>query len=193
ISKTIILTCRVSSFVIIRKKQFQVLVFAFIPRTCPPLDFPDGGRYEPVKAEYEVGQVIKYSCIDRRPLFGENKKWLHASTSVACRSSGNWSKGTPYCDKKEESSNLNYFTLIIVGSVAATAILILVGAKIFFILRKNRPTGLYVIFKPDGNETHSTPFSFENPNTSSRSEAETSTVYFIKESETTGKLQELSC
>ncbi|CAL1289871.1 unnamed protein product, partial [Larinioides sclopetarius] len=107
ISKTIILTCRVSSFVIIRKKQFQVLVFAFIPRTCPPLDFPDGGRYEPVKAEYEVGQVIKYSCIDRRPLFGENKKWLHASTSVACRSSGNWSKGTPYCDLQDYTSYLN--------------------------------------------------------------------------------------
>ncbi|GBN81004.1 hypothetical protein AVEN_175087-1 [Araneus ventricosus] len=59
--------------------------------TCPPPNFPEGGRYEPKKAEYEVGQTITYHCNGELPMFGEKR--------TTCQSSGKWSGGTPFCGK----------------------------------------------------------------------------------------------
>ncbi|CAL1285343.1 unnamed protein product [Larinioides sclopetarius] len=64
---------------------------------CPPPNFPEGGKYEPEKAEYYEGQRIKYICNGKSSMFfgdvstGDYKK-------VTCTSSGKWSEGTPFCD-----------------------------------------------------------------------------------------------
>ncbi|CAL1289821.1 unnamed protein product [Larinioides sclopetarius] len=59
--------------------------------TCPPPDFPERGRYEPVKAEYEVGQTITYSCDDDIVL-------KYGDANATCRSSGKWSEKTLFCE-----------------------------------------------------------------------------------------------
>ncbi|GBM50295.1 hypothetical protein AVEN_219065-1 [Araneus ventricosus] len=71
--------------------------------TCPPPDFPEGGRYEPVKPEYEVGQTITYSCNDMAPMFIETKACISGEKVVTCQSSGKWSRGTPFCETSTKS------------------------------------------------------------------------------------------
>ncbi|GBN65980.1 hypothetical protein AVEN_84376-1, partial [Araneus ventricosus] len=81
---------------------------------------------------------------------------------------------------EDKSQNDYEILVIVVGSVFAIIILILVGVKILFISRK-KPIGLSVTFKHDGNNSHSTPPSIGGHSTTSLSEAENSTVYFMKQ------------
>ncbi|CAL1289824.1 unnamed protein product [Larinioides sclopetarius] len=64
---------------------------------CPPPDFPEGGKYEPIEAEYAVGKLITYSCNDIVPMRGRNK--------TACLSSGKWSGNTPFCETPTNLKN----------------------------------------------------------------------------------------
>ncbi|GBN76253.1 hypothetical protein AVEN_58197-1 [Araneus ventricosus] len=66
--------------------------------TCPPPDFPDRGGYEPVKAEYEVGQTVAYHCYGGLPVFDENHIWIQGLQPVTCQSNGKWSGGTIFCE-----------------------------------------------------------------------------------------------
>ncbi|GBN15436.1 hypothetical protein AVEN_161865-1 [Araneus ventricosus] len=71
---------------------------------CPPPNFPEGGRYEPEKAEYEVGLTINYTCNGRLPMFVEDV-WIGQHKVVTCQSSGKWSEGTPFCDTPTKLRN----------------------------------------------------------------------------------------
>ncbi|GBM62255.1 hypothetical protein AVEN_44048-1 [Araneus ventricosus] len=73
------------------QKDYEILA-------CPPPDFPEGGKYEPVKPEYEVGQTITYSCNNMAPMFIQNKVWISGEKVVTCQSSGKWSRVTPFCE-----------------------------------------------------------------------------------------------
>ncbi|CAL1289855.1 unnamed protein product [Larinioides sclopetarius] len=72
---------------------------------CPPPDFPEGGRYEPLQAEYDVGQAVTYYCNNMRPMFDENLVFLYEDRVVTCQSNGKWSEGTPFCDTPTELKN----------------------------------------------------------------------------------------
>ncbi|CAL1289842.1 unnamed protein product [Larinioides sclopetarius] len=73
-------------------------------RTCPPPDFPDGGRYEPLKAEYEVGEAVSYFCNRFRPMM--IRRDMHdGDKTVICKSNGDWSEETPFCETWDKVKN----------------------------------------------------------------------------------------
>ncbi|GBM32788.1 hypothetical protein AVEN_83749-1 [Araneus ventricosus] len=65
---------------------------------CPPPDFPERGKYEREKAQYEVGMQIQYFCIHGWPMYYENNVWIPSNRMVTCQSNGKWSEPTLFCD-----------------------------------------------------------------------------------------------
>ncbi|CAL1289868.1 unnamed protein product [Larinioides sclopetarius] len=72
---------------------------------CPPPDFPEGGRYEPEKVKYEVGQKITYSCTNSGLFFADGKILINSHIESACELNGKWSQTTPFCDPPTKLNN----------------------------------------------------------------------------------------
>ncbi|CAL1289832.1 unnamed protein product [Larinioides sclopetarius] len=72
---------------------------------CPPPDFPEGGRYEPERAEYEVGQKIAYSCTNNGLFFVDGNIQIRQNLESACELNGKWSQVTPFCDPPTKLNN----------------------------------------------------------------------------------------
>ncbi|GBN22943.1 hypothetical protein AVEN_7980-1, partial [Araneus ventricosus] len=90
---------------------------------CPPPDFPERGRYEPVKADYEVGQTIYYHCDPRLPMIDANHVWLHELQAATCEASGKWSRGTPFCAFDVTPSRLAISIRLLDGDLTAHSLL----------------------------------------------------------------------
>nr|GBN22939.1 hypothetical protein AVEN_7976-1 [Araneus ventricosus] len=95
----------------------------FNKRACPPPDFPERGRYEPVKADYEVGQTIYYHCDPRLPMIDANHVWLHELQAATCEASGKWSRGTPFCAFDVTPSRLAISIRLLDGDLTAHSLL----------------------------------------------------------------------
>ncbi|GBM32752.1 hypothetical protein AVEN_83724-1 [Araneus ventricosus] len=104
--------------------------------------------------------------------------------TVTCLENRTWTRTSATC--KEDMPQKDYKILaIVVGLVIFIVILTLVGSTIFLIRRK-KPIGLFVIFKPGGNNSYSSSRYVDDHSTTSLYEAENSTACVIKRSETTG-------